>query len=64
MLFIVALSFCEVYLMLGYMLSCTWHRHWTSTCMWSEIVGHLRLYVIVTVCCQSRRDCSEEIAVR
>jgi hypothetical protein len=59
MLCIVALSFCEVYWMLGSMLSCTWHRHWTMSSMWITVVSHLRLYVIVTVCCQSRRDCSE-----
>jgi hypothetical protein len=55
-----ALSLSEVYLMLGSMLSCPL----TNTCMWINIVSHLRLYVIVTVCCQSKRNCSEEIAVR
>jgi hypothetical protein len=53
---IMALFSCEEYLMLGSVLSCA--------CMWIEIVSHLRFYVTVTVCCQSRRNCSEEMAVR
>jgi hypothetical protein len=60
----IMILFCyKVYLMLGSEKLTCCHAHSTDTSLRIIVVSHLRLYVIVTVCCQSWRDFSEETAM-
>jgi hypothetical protein len=58
-----ALYFCDVYLMLGSKKLMCCHVHSTDTRVACGVVSYLRLYVVVTACCQFWRHSIEETAV-